>query len=202
VRLEAGGPDDDALWIPLADAQRLAGLPGRASLAQARVDDPEAALRATTALEQGGDFRALTLHALSETEAVLLARMRRLMTLVTAAALLAAGLCAFGTLTDLALERRRDIALLKSLGASRGDIVRLFVSESLAIGMLGGLAGWMIGVLFAELIGGTVFHAGVALRPDVPVVVIALSVAVASLAGLGPIGLALAIEPAAALKGD
>jgi hypothetical protein len=34
------------------------------------------------------------------------------------------------------------------------------------------------------------------------VVVIALSVAVASLAGLGPIGLALAIEPAAALKGD
>jgi putative ABC transport system permease protein len=202
VRLEAGGPDDDALWIPLADAQRLAGLPGRASLAQARVDDPEAALRATTALEQGGDFRALTLHALSETEAVLLARMRRLMTLVTAAALLAAGLCAFGTLTDLALARRRDIALLKSLGASRGDIVRLFVSESLAIGMLGGLAGWMIGVLFAELIGGTVFHAGVALRPDVPVVVIALSVAVASLAGLGPIGLALAIEPAAALKGD
>jgi len=201
-RLRAGGADDDALWIPLEDAQRLAGLPGRASLAQARADDPPAAQRATTVLERGGGMHALVLHALSETEAVLLARMRRLMTLVTAAALLAAGLCAFGTLTDLALERRRDIALLKSLGASRGDVVRLFVSESLAIGLLGGFAGWVIGVAFAELIGGTVFHAGVALRPDVPAVVIALSVAVASLAGLGPIGLALAIEPAAALKGD
>jgi putative ABC transport system permease protein len=201
-RLQAGGADDDALWIPLEDAQQLAGLPGRASLAQARVDDPQAAKRATALLERGGGMHALVLHALSETEAGLLARMRRLMALVTAAALLAAGLCAFGTLTDLALERRRDIALIKSLGASRGDVVRLFVSESLAIGLLGGLAGWVIGVGFAELIGGTVFHAGVALRPDVPAVVIALSVAVASLAGLGPIGLALAIEPAAALKGD
>lgn len=202
ARLEAGGPDDDALWIPLGDAQRLANLPGRASLAQARVDDPAAAARATAALEQGGGLKALTLHALSETEATLLARMRRLMTLVTAAALLAAGLCAFGTLTDLALERRRDIALIKSLGASRADVVRLFVAESLAIGLLGGLAGWVIGVMFAELIGGTVFHAGIALRPDVPAVVVALSVAVASLAGLGPIGLALSVEPATALKGD
>lgn len=202
ARLEAGGPDDEALWIPLEDAQRLARLPGRASLAQARVEDPHAARRAVTSLERGGGMRALTLHALSETEAGLLARMRRLMALVTAAALLAAGLCAFGTLTDLALERRRDIALLKSLGASRADIVRLFVSESLAIGLLGGIFGWMIGVLFAELIGGTVFHAGISLRPDVPAVVVALSLAIASLAGLGPIGLALAVEPAAALKGD
>lgn len=202
ARLSAGGPDDDALWIPLADAQRLANLPGRASLAQARVDDPRAAQQATAVLEAGGGMRALTLHALSETEAVLLARMRRLMTLVTAAALLAAGLCAFGTLTDLALERRRDIALIKSLGASRADVVRLFVAESLAIGLLGGLLGWVIGVMFAELIGGTVFHAGIALRPDVPALVVALSMAVAALAGLGPIGLALAIEPAAALKGD
>jgi len=202
ARLEAGGPDDEALWIPLADAQRLAALPGRASLVQARVDDPLAAREATIRLEHGGGMRALTLHALSETEAVLLDRMRRLMTLVTAAALLAAGLCAFGTLTDLALERRRDIALLKSLGASRADIVRLFVSESVAIGFLGGLAGWLIGVMFAELIGGTVFHAGVALRPDVPIVVVAMSLAVAAIAGLGPIGLALAVEPAAALAGD
>jgi putative ABC transport system permease protein len=202
ARLEAGGPDDDALWIPLEDAQRLAGLPGRASLAQARLPYPEAAEHATAVIERDGRMRALTLHALSETEAGLLARMRRLMALVTAAALLAGGLCAFGTLTDLALERRRDIALLKSLGASRADIVRLFVSESLAIGLLGGLCGWLIGVMFAELIGGTVFHASVALSPGVPIAVVALSMAIASIAGLGPIGLALAVEPAAALKGD
>ena len=200
--LEAGGPDDDAWWIPLADAQRLAGLPGRASLAEARLDD-EAQARRLAAAESGADgMRFMVLHALSETESGLLDRMRRLMALVTAAALVAAGLCAFGTLTDLALERRRDIALIKALGASRADVVRLFATESLALGVLGGLVGWLIGVCFAEFIGRTVFHATIALHPDVPLAVLGLSIAVAAVAGLGPIRLALRVEPASALRGD
>ena len=210
ARLEAGSADDDAWWIPLADAQRLAGLPGLASLAQARVESEADARRAVAAIESrsGADaapapgLRAIVLHALSDTESDLLERMRRLMALVTAAALISAGLCAFGTLTDVALERRRDIALLKSLGASRLDVVRLFASESLAIGALGGLLGWLIGVCFAELIGRTVFHASIALRPGVPLLVLGLSIGVAAIAGLGPIRLALAVEPATALRGD
>ena len=210
ARLEAGSADDDAWWIPLADAQRLAGLPGLASLAQARVESEADARRAVAAIESrsGADaapapgLRAIVLHALSDSESDLLERMRRLMALVTAAALISAGLCAFGTLTDVALERRRDIALLKSLGASRLDVVRLFASESLAIGALGGLLGWLIGVCFAELIGRTVFHASIALRPGVPLLVLGLSIGVAAIAGLGPIRLALAVEPATALRGD
>jgi ABC-type antimicrobial peptide transport system permease subunit len=154
------------------------------------------------ALERDGGVRVLVLHALSETEAGLLARTRRLMALVTAAALVSAGLCAFGTLTDLALERRRDIALLKSLGASRTDVVRLFAAESLLIGALGGIGGWLLGAAFAEFIGRTVFHSIIALRTDVPFLVLALSIGVAGIASLGPIRLALSIEPAAALKGD
>ncbi|MEK7329302.1 MAG: ABC transporter permease, partial [Candidatus Eisenbacteria bacterium] len=128
--------------------------------------------------------------------------MRRLMALVTVAALVAAGLCAFGTLTDLALERRREIALMKALGATPGDVVRLFVAESLAIGALGGLGGWLLGVLFAQVIGREVFHSAVALRWDVPLIVLALAMGVAIVAGLGPIRLALAVEPAPVLKGD
>jgi putative ABC transport system permease protein len=203
ARLEAGGPDDEAWWIPLAAAQMLTGLTGRVSLVQARVDGgAEVAARAATVLEQGGTMRALILHALSATEGRLLERMRRLMALVTVAALVAAGLCAFGTLTDLALERRREIALMKALGATPGDVVRLFAAESLAIGALGGLGGWLIGVFFAQVIGREVFHSAVALRWDVPFIVLALAMGVAFVAGLGPIRLALALEPAPVLKGE
>lgn len=203
TRLEAGGPDDETWWIPLETAQRLAGLPGRASVAQARVDGgPVAAAAAAAVLGRGGEMRALVLHALSATEGRLLERMRRLMALVTIAALVAAGLCAFGTLTDLALERRREIALMKALGATPGDVVRLFAAESLAIGCLGGLSGWLLGVFFAQVIGREVFHSTVALRWDVPLMVMALAVGVAIVAGLGPIRLALAVEPAPVLKGD
>jgi putative ABC transport system permease protein len=200
--LVAGGPDEESLWIPLAAAQTLSDLPGRASLVQARLvagGDPAAAVRM---LESGGGVRALVLHALSSTEAGLLTRMRRLMTLVTVAALLAAGLCAFGTLTDLALERRRDIALMKALGAGPRDIVRQLVGESLAIGLLGGTAGWLLGVFFAQVIGRRVFFSSVAIGWDVPPIVIGLALLTAGLAGLGPIRLALGVEPASALKGD
>src|SRR5262245_29190395 len=117
--LESGTADDEAWWIPLADAQTLAGLPGRVSLVQARIDDPGAASAITAQLEREGGVRAVVLHELSSTEADLLHRTRRLMTYVTLGVLIAAGLCAFGTLTDLALERRREIALLKTLEIGR-----------------------------------------------------------------------------------
>jgi putative ABC transport system permease protein len=203
ARLEAGGADDEAFWIPLPLAQRVSGLAGRVSLAQARIegDAAEAAVKAK-AVEAGGGVRTLVLHALSATEGHLLERMRKLMTLVTVAALVAAGLAAFGTLTDLALERRREIALMKALGATRGGVIRLFAAESLAIGALGGVLGWLLGLFFAQIIGREVFHSGVALRWDVPFMVVGLAMVVAAIAGLGPIRLALAVEPATALRGD
>lgn len=201
--LDAGGPEDDAWWVPLDAAQRLAGLEGRASVVQARVEgDRQTVAPLVARIAAASGARAVPLSALSDTEAQLLARMRRLMALVTAAALAAAGLCAFGTLMDLALERRREIALLRALGAAPRDIVRLLGAEAAAIGLLGGLAGWAIGLFFSGLIGRQVFHSVIAPRWDVVPVVLAMALAVAGLASIGPIRSALATDPAAALKGD
>ena len=201
--LEAGGPDDEAFWIPLADAQTLGNLPGRASVVQARVEGEASAAQAVArVLERDGGLEALPLHALTATEGRLLDRMRRLMALVTIAALVAAGLCAFGSLTDLALERRREIALMKALGATPREIVRQFAVEAVAIGAAGGAGGWLLGLVMAEIIGREVFHSAIAPRADVPPVVMGLSLLVAGLASLGPVRLALKVEPALALKGD
>jgi putative ABC transport system permease protein len=146
--------------------------------------------------------QALVLRALSATEAGLLARMRRLMLLVTLAALVAAGLCAFGTLADLAVQRRREIALMKALGAGAREIVNQLVAESLAIGCVGGALGWLIGFGFAQVIGHEVFHTDLGMRWSVPPIVLGLALLIAGVAGLGPIRLALDVEPALALKGE
>jgi putative ABC transport system permease protein len=170
---------------------------------QARVGGGLGAVeRAAAALERGGGIAALPLHALSATEQGLLDRMRRLMLLVTLAALVAGGLSAYGTLTDLALERRREIALLKAIGAPRHRIIGRFLAESLAIGLAGGIAGWMIGASFALFIGREVFHATLSLQPGVPPRIVSLAVLIALLAAAGPIRLALGVEPAAALRED
>ena len=200
---ESGTAEDEAILIPLRQAQDLAGRPGVLSAVEMRVDGDAARARQVAAgLEAEGGVTARVRFALSRTEADLLERMRRLMTLVTIAALVSAGLCAFGTLTDLALERRREIALLKALGATPLEIVRQFAMESLAIGVAGGLTGWAVGIGFAQVIGRSVFESPIALRADVPLMVLGLSIAVAVAAGLGPIRLALAVDPARVLKGD
>lgn len=200
---ESGTVADEAVIVPLDAAQRLAGRPGALTSVELRVaGDAARAAGIGAALEQGGGARARVRFALSRTEADLLERMRRLMTLVTVAALVSAGLCAFGTLTDLALERRREIGLLQALGATRLEIVRQFALESLAIGVAGGALGWVVGAAFAQVIGRRVFDAPIALQPGVPLVVMGLALLVAVAAGLGPIRLALRVDPARVLKGD
>jgi len=200
---EAGGGEDDALWLPLADVQALAGRAGSVSLVHARVDGGTGEVeRAAARLEHGGGLTALPLHALSATEQGLLERMRRLMLLVTLAALAAGALSAYGTLTDLALERRREIALLRAIGAPRRRIVGRLFAESAAIGLAGGLVGWAVGAGFALFIGREVFHASLRLHAGVPPVIVLLAVATALLAAAGPIRLALGIEPARALRED
>jgi putative ABC transport system permease protein len=199
----SGTSDEEALWLPLGSAQWLAAEPGRASLVQARVAGGASAVeRAAARLERGGGMEALPLRALSATEQGLLDRMRRLMLLVTLAALAAGALSAYGTLTDLALERKREIALLKAVGAPRRRIVGRFLAESMAIGLVGGALGWLLGAAFALFIGREVFHATLTLQPGVPPLVVGLAMLTALVAAAGPIRLALAIEPARALRED
>ena len=199
----SGTSDEEALWLSLTSVQRLAGRIGQVSLVQARIEGgAERVDRVAALLQRGGGIIALPLRALSATEQGLLDRMRRLMLLVTLAALAAGALSAYGTLTDLAIERKREIALLKAVGAPRHRIVGRFLAESVAIGLAGGVLGWLIGAAFALFIAREVFHAGLTLQPGVPTAVVALAMATALVAAAGPIRLALAVEPARALRED
>lgn len=56
------------------------------------------------------------------------------------------------TMTMNVLERTGEIGTLMALGAKKKEILKLFVSEGLALGVLGGAAGILIGVLLAVVI--------------------------------------------------
>jgi putative ABC transport system permease protein len=202
ARLETGGPEDDLWWVPLATLQRVTGHAGEVSLFQARVRDAGEAARVTARLAADPLLRAVPLHALGAAEGRLLARVRMLLTLVSVAALVAAALTMLGTLTDLALARRRDVATLRALGARSRDVVRLFLAESAVVGVAGGALGYAAGGALAWLVGREVFAATILPRWDVLPVVLLVSVVVALVAAIGPARLALAAEPAAILEAD
>jgi lipoprotein-releasing system permease protein len=78
-----------------------------------------------------------------------LAVERNVMFLILALIILVAAFNVISGLIMLVKDKSHDIAILRTMGASRGAIQRVFFMTGAAIGLAGTLAGLLIGVLFA-----------------------------------------------------
>ena len=66
--------------------------------------------------------------------------------------LIVGGVMIINTMIVSVYERTREIGITKSIGASEFDIIKMFLSECIIIGILGGILGDMVGVVFSFLI--------------------------------------------------
>jgi len=202
---QSGGSEDEVVYAPLDATQHLLALGDRLSVVLVRAAGTPAAIDAALAHGwlAGDDHEASALRRLTGAARELLGRLRALLTAVTVFALVTASLCTMSTLTDLVLERRREIALLKSLGARRADVVLLFLTEAGVLGIAGGLAGFVLGAMAAQVVGASVFHT--AIRIDFARVLpeaLLLAILVTLVSSLPPVRYALALDPARALRGE
>ena len=67
------------------------------------------------------------------------------------------------SMAALAMERSRDVGLMKALGGPVPRVMRLFLAEAGALGVVGGTIGFFAGIVLARWIGERVF--GVAISP-------------------------------------
>jgi putative ABC transport system permease protein len=125
-------------------------------------------------------------------------------------ALAVATLAIINTLVMAVLERRREIGVMKAIGASDGDVKKLFFTEAGAMGFFGGLLGIVLGFAIGKAINiGTGFYLQRHQLPAEPVWVlppwligaaIAFSIVVSLLAGLYPASRAARLDPVQTLK--
>ncbi|MBZ5653977.1 MAG: FtsX-like permease family protein [Acidobacteriia bacterium] len=125
-------------------------------------------------------------------------------TLYAAATLivLTSALCVLATLIGWVFDRRRDFAIMKALGASERLVNGFFAAEAAAMGVIGAILGFLIGIGVAAWIGRVNFHAPVVPRFSVFPYVLIGSTAVALLSAILPIGLLRRVEPAIILRGE
>lgn len=152
---ETGFYDYDSSWVftRLSAAQRLADLGDVASVLEFKLDDIYQAEAVGKALEQaaGAGFAATNWMELNRS----LFRALRLEKLVTAIFIglivLVAGLNILIALTMTVMEKKREIAVLMSLGARVEQIRRIFLYQGLIIGLLGAVVGLLAGYGLAWL---------------------------------------------------
>jgi putative ABC transport system permease protein len=116
--------------------------------------------------------------------------------------ILTAALCVLATLMGWVFDRRKDFAIMKALGASEKLLNGFFAAEAAALGVVGAVVGFLLGIGIAAWIGRVNFHAAVAPRFSVLPVILAGSVAVALLSAALPIGILRRVQPAMILRGE
>lgn len=202
--LNTGGAEDDQIFASLAAVQELTGRPGQISLAQISALGTQVPLEETTrTLEQAiPDAQAKTVRQIAEGEVALIRRVQLLLALVAAIVLMAAAVSVGATMTTVMLERQREIALMKAMGAEARRIRMLFLAEAGAMGVAGGLVGYALGFAFAQLIAQSVFTSTVELNGWVGISVLAIALSVAVIASVIPVRRALAVEAAIVLRGE
>ena len=97
-------------------------------------------------------FQARSLSTFLDLANRVFAILNALLGSVGGLALLVAALGVTNTMIMAVYERTREIGMMEAIGASRGDVLRLFIAESSLIGLLGGILGLILGTLLGRVV--------------------------------------------------
>ena len=144
--------DTSLAFISLPTAQRFFNLGDAVTGLQVKVDDVDRAPQVAQALRRELGFPFWT-RDWTEMNRNLFAALRVekvTMFVILALIVLVAAFNIVSTLIMMVMEKRRDIAILKAMGATRHAIMKIFVLQGLIIGMAGTVAGAIGGVVMAS----------------------------------------------------
>ena len=136
-----------ALYIPLPLAQSLAGLGDSVQGISLRLDDPYEAesFKDKVGEIMGPDWKLHTWGEAYEPFFRLIAQQRVMMYFVLVFIMLVSAFSIMAVMFTITIQKRREIGVMKSLGASSGQIVRVFLYQGMILGTLGAVLGVILG---------------------------------------------------------
>jgi putative ABC transport system permease protein len=198
--------------MTLPEAQRVLEEPGYNDISVAAADgtSPEE-LKAAIARELGGGFAVRTGEEQAEKQAQdlsdALGFIRTALLVFAGVALLVGGFLIFNTFAVTVAQRTREFALLRTLGASRGQILGSVLAETLVIGLVAGVLGMAAGLVIAPGLRALLSAFGISLPGTATVIetrtiVVSLAIGVVATVASGfvPARRATRVEPLAAMR--
>ncbi len=202
--ISTGSSEDDQVFVPLDELQKLGGIGDKISVIQMNIPGQ------TAEIERGvqqlaAAFPRLDVRPIRQivySQAKVLHTIRGLLISLMSLILVIIALCVMATMTAIVLERRKDIAVMKALGASNQDVTRLFLMEGASLGLVGGLGGFAVGGFLAAQVGERLFGVSLSVVWWTLPLVWGATILLAVLATFFPVGIMRRIQPATALKGE
>jgi len=152
---ETGSDDDYQVFVPIETAQQAFEKEGLVSSIDVR-----ALCSACPTSDIAGSIngnipgvQAVAVRQIAETEMGMMDKVNRFL-LALAGITLAVG--CFGvvnTMLSSVHERIKDIGIMRAVGASRNQVIKIFLYEAIIIGVAGGLLGYVVGTLLAYVVG-------------------------------------------------
>jgi putative ABC transport system permease protein len=200
--LRTGASEDSRIYLSSQDFESWTGVkPSTIEIAASgSSEDVNALIRQLSQAVPAAEVHPI--RQIMEGEVRVLGKTRATLAAATALIIATAALCVLSTLIGWVFDRRRDFAIMKALGASEGLISGFFAAEAAALGAVGAILGFGIGVGVAAWIGRVNFHAPVVPRFNVFPVVFVGSVVVALVSAVLPIFLLRRVQPAMILRGE
>jgi lipoprotein-releasing system permease protein len=213
--------DNGVVFMPLEAAQLYFQLDGRANEIEVMVADPDRvwAYRDALAAVVGPAGRLVDWQQTNASFFTALKVERNVMFLILSLIIMVAAFNIISGMIMLVKDKGRDIAILHTMGATRGAIMRIFFMSGAAIGVVGTLAGFLLGLAFAANIetirqwlqvhtGTELFAAEIYFLSHLParietpdvVSVVAMGLVLSLLATLYPSWRAARLDPVEALR--
>jgi lipoprotein-releasing system permease protein len=144
---ETGVRDIDRvrIFLHLSEARTLLKRPYGASIVQLSLEDPDQAPEIARQIELTVSHKATSWQEREKVYLELFLFFQIAAAIMVSTIIIVSGLGMFNTLAMIVMEKTKDIAILRSMGFTRGDIATIFMLQGVLVLLIGVVAGWALG---------------------------------------------------------